>query len=186
MDLRSKNRKNNYISCFDNPDSYLPNKKSSSDISGEDCNVLIASRYKGSPGSKKTTKDKSLINLSKSIKLPSPRKKAATALYQEDDDSPSASQLSRGSSTLSRKDNVAMPMFGNEPVTKIKRSNSSFKKGMFDGLHDDKSRVDASGAKFKFNFEIWIVSWVKCRGLSAGIGSKQYVMMMKYFLGVFL
>ena len=137
----------------DNPDSCLTNKKSSSDIFGEDCNILIASRYKGSPGSKKTTKDKSLINLSKSIKLSSPGKKAATALYQQDDDSPSASQLSRGSSTLSRKDKVAMPIFGNEPITKIKRSNSSFKKGMFDGLHDDKSRVDASGAKFKFNFD---------------------------------
>ena len=136
------------------PESCSPKKKSSSDIFEEDDELLLMYGDKSSSGSKKKNKGKMLTDSSKSKKVLSPRKKAATGRDHEDDDSPPAAHLSRGASSLRRKDKVAMPMFGTETITKIAKSNSSLKKGMFDGLHDDNSDDPERGdGKFKINFD---------------------------------
>jgi hypothetical protein len=134
------------------PESCSPKKKSSSDIFEEDDELLLMYGDKSSSGSKKKNKGKMLTDSSKSKKVLSPRKKAATGRDHEDDDSPPAAHLSRGASSLRRKDKVAMPMFGTETITKIAKSNSSLKKGIFDGLHDNSDDPERGDGKFKFNF----------------------------------
>ena len=120
-----------FISCS-------PKKKSRADIFDEDKGLLVSSQSKGSASPKKKNKGK----------LSSPRKKAVTGRELTEDDSSPAAKLLRGSSSLSRKNNDS------ESIAKLAKSNSSLKRGMFKGLHEDNSDDEddkRSAPKFKFN-----------------------------------
>ena len=117
--------------------SFSPKKKSRADIFDEDKGLLVSSQSKGPASPKKKNKGK----------LSSPRKKAVTGRESKEDDSPPAAKLIRGTSSLSRKDN------GSESIAKLAKCNSSLKRGMFEGLHEDSSDDEddkRSGTKFKF------------------------------------